>query len=455
MITADEFTVWLSDDNADPAVLIEADYVDDLGAPGTVYVANEVYPGPGEVSSSNIYHEVANGDIAIVSRLDRTTVGQVQLVDDSEITDWLDWIWRGQPIKFYLGDRTWDRSDFRLQIDAINGGIRSLRSNKMAWTIFDLSETLNIEVGSETAPICLGKTFNIKPVLIDAVLRKFKVHDGAVTSIVVRDNGVVIAPTLNLASGEFTLLVAAAGEITADVVQVDQSAADMIDKLCGDNGVSVNATNLSEFSNTDTLGYYIDKPTILEKVIREIMATVGGSYRFNLVGELEMWRLEAPGTATTTITPDDIQLDGLAQRLTEYPVNTLTLGYKRNWQVQSADSLATVLTTQQRSDYSTDYQIVSSSNVLTDYPLSNDERKNTLFFDQADAQAEADRRADLKDTKRQTNKAKCFLSAAEVIDGETIELSYPGLGFATGRDVVVIGRRRILGARRIELTVWS
>lgn len=453
MITDPQYTAWLSDDDTDPVVLIEAAY--DGATAGTEYVANAIYPGPGEVSVTRIYDEIVLGNISIDSRLDRLTIGQVTLIDDGDITAWLDRVWRGHPIKFYLGDRSWDRTDFRLQIEAINGGIKSIKSDRLAWTIYDLSDTLRVEIGSETLPICLGKTFNVKPVLIDAATDKFKVHDGAVTSIAVRDNGVSVTPTFDLPNGEFTLAVAPAGQITCDVVQADQSAADMIDKLCADNSISVNSTNLTAFSNTDPLGMYIDKPTSMESVVREIMASVGGSYRFNLSGELEIWRLEAPGTGTTTLIADDIEEDGLKQASTEYPITQLTLGYKKNWAVQSADSLAGSLTTQQRDDYSTEYQLVSKSNTLTDYPLSKDERKNSLFYVQADAQSECDRRAALRNTKRSVSRAKCYLSAAEVTEGEDVNITYPGVGFESGQDAVIIGIRQNLGKRRIELSLWS
>lgn len=452
MITEQQYNDWLSADDAEPIILIEAAH-----SGGTVYVASAVFiSGAGDVPAHISYEDILIGDVSINSRIDTTnkSFGTLLLSNDGEFNAWLDYYWRGYPLKVYFGDRSWSLSDFRVVFDGINGGINIPAANRLEWSIYDYSETLNVDVGSDAAPLCYGKVFNVEPILIDGALLKYKVHSGAVTSIVVRDNGVVIAPTPDLVNGEFTLIAQPAGRITADVVQVDQSAAQIVTALCTLTGISVDATNVDAFANTAALGIYINRATNLGQIIGEVLGSVGATSLFNNAGELQIYRLEAPTAPTLNLTADDIAQDGLRLQGIEQPSKSYTLGYRKNWAIQDKSSVASSLTAAQAEDIAKDYLKVTTENVLPNHPLAVDDKANTLIYTSADAQTECDRRALLRHDRRRIWTAKCYLSAAQITLGQTINITYPDFGFENGEDVVVIGIDRAINARTLELTLW-
>ena len=450
-ITDQQYTEWLASDDAQPVILVEATH-----SAGVEYVASAPFvSGASDTPANTSYADILIGDVESNDRLDSAAIGDLLLVNDGSLDSWLDLDWRRYALKVFLGDVAWSRDDFRLVIDGINGGIEAPDNDRLEWVLYDRTETLRVSVGDVLAPIVLGKVYNCKPVLIDAVTLTYKVHDGAVTSITVRDNGIEVTPaTVDLANGEFNFGANQdpAGQVTCDVVQADQSAADIVDELCTRAGISVDSANLTAFPNAAALGLYIDQPSELEGLLSAVLSSVGATYRFNALGELQIFRLEAPATATLKLNADDIVERGVRLSTNELPVNIFTLGYRKNWSPQSADSLSTSLTATQKRDFEVDYLTVTKDNAK---PLAQDRRVDTLIDSQTDAQSECDRRAALRSVQRRAWTVTGFLSASEVSLGETVNLTYPALGWSAGRDARVIGINKRVGKRRMELTLWA
>ena len=453
-----EYDDWLVSDTAIPAILVEAEY-----SAGTEYFASMPFvSGTGDSPANQAFDDLLVGNVVIDDRLDHGQVGDLELVNDGELEPWLTRKWYGYSLKIYLGDQSWPLADFKsygLVIDGINGGLRSPRSDRVIFAVRDQRENLREVVGSQAAPVCLGKVFNITPVLKDAANRIYKVRDGAVSSIVVRDNGAVLIVTTDytedLSNGEFTLVAAPAGQVTVDVVQADQSFEDIVTELCGLLSVSVNATNLAAFPNTAPLGIYVDKETQLDTLLNTLAASVGGVIRINGSGEVEAFRIEeADTTADMTLIEDDFVDRGMSLASIEQPVKKLTLGYQKNWTLQDPATLAGSVSLANRELFATDYSDVTASNTLSGFPLAHEKFVDTLIYASADAQTECDRRRTLRNTTRHIYSVKAFLSAAPVVLGDTLEITYPGYGFESGKKVRLIGISRILGKRRLELTLW-
>mgnify|MGYP000374134098 CR=1 FL=1 len=452
MITDEQYSAWLRDANAEPVILVEATH-----STGTVYVASQAYQtGQGETPAHTCYRAVMANSPEIVERLGSATVGDMDLVNDGSLDSWLDLYWRGYPLQLYLGDAGWVRSDFRLAVDAINGGISRPSSGRLQWTIYDRAETIRVPVGSESNPIRLGSVFNAKAVLVDGVTLKYKAHSNPATSMTVRDNGVAVTlASEDLTNAEFTLSQPPVGDITVDVEQEDQTAAEMITHLCGLKGISVDAANLTAFANTDTLGLSISHEMTLEEALTQFQ-TIGAQIRFDSLGKLQIYRLDEPqaAQATFTLTDADMVADGFSMESDEPPVTDYTVGYKRNWQVQSADSLGDGLTAIDRDLYSTEYSTVTVTNAVSDYPLAQNRRRDTLLATQAGAQSECNRLAGLRNTRRRVWKAVCFLSSQTVQLGDVVNVQHPRWGFDNGRAALVIGITSRLGQRRRELYLW-
>jgi hypothetical protein len=745
--TDEQYTEWLASPTNRPVTLVVAEHSE-----GLVYFGTYGYTSsPTDTDKNRHFEDLLLDKIKIVESIEKATVGNIVLINDGEHADWLGYNWAGFSIKIYLGDKRWGFDNYRLIVDGRNGGISAPRTNRYQFSILDPHEALTISIGSEFVPLSFGKVFNARPKLIDAGALTYKFHDSAVSSIVVRDNGVVLTGggvgyTADLANGEFSLVSAPAGQITLDISEVNVEPEEIIREICKrvpvadqdnriwdiadaalnagfnttttafttsggaeiltieeysndfeltdrqlivdnsvtdgtfsndviggnfiltvsvsgtsrgyypviteigekyivrvdhfsgnaigvkvgttisgtellaqlnisagvnhertftattaityvnfikgsvgtatgtnlsvekvvgnyisvesnttptvnakvkisayplstvnpttgtlvflrgqvrhvgtgdswslvlssadgliadqvlileidntmttwqnfsisftvnnlaggldhfgaiennasnnggvelkgleffDTGVSVNVAQLAAFSNSDNCGVYIPDPREAGNIIREIMLSVGGSFRFNTLSQLEIFRLDLPNSPVLTLTPDDIfavEETGIQYRGSEAPIKKMELGYHRNWNVQSADSLAGSVAVQDREDFSTEYKYVIKSNPLGDFPLAKNKRVGTLFELEANAQTEVDRRQIIRSDKRDLYLVKSYLAPGQVKIGETITIDYPDYGFDGGIDVVVLETQRLLGRNKIDLVVWK
>ena len=455
MFTDDQYAEWLTDPQARRVVLVKATHAD-----GVEYFGNAAYNSMYDDADPNRHYEdLLLSDVTIEHSLSKATIGDITVVNDGSHTGWLDYDWKGYPLQIYLGDARWRFDNYRLNVDGINGGISAPSNNRHRFDVLDPYENLKQTIGSESAPIAFGECFNVRPALIDSATLRYKCNDSAVISMTIRDNGLTpgVAPTQFIATGEFTLAATPAGQITVDVVQTSKTAAQIVEAVCDLIGVPVNASNLAAFPNTAVLNKYINTATPAIEVIDSVLKTVGGSFRFNTLGEIEIFRLDVPATSTLTLTNDDIasvKNTGIKQLKTEAPVKTMTVGYAKNWSVQSADALAGSLSVSLKELYSTEYRTVEKTNTLPNNPLALDMRHDTLFVYEADAQAEADRRQVIRSVIRHLFEVKGFLASGQVVLGQTITIFYPDYSFANGLDAVVIGIERKLGKGIMNITVW-
>lgn len=461
-----EYTKWLASPVAVPVILVIAEH-----SAGTVYFGNYGYVSTAiDADPNRHYEDLLKEQIKIVESIDKSTVGDLLVINDGIHDDWLGFNWHGFSLKIYLGDKRWSFANFRLIVDGRNGGISAPATNRYKFSVLDPHEELRIQLGAELAPLCFGETFNVRPPLIDAGNLRYKVNDGLIASIVVRDNGIVLTGggvgyTLDAANGEFDLVASPAGQITCDVSEVNTEAEEIIRALCAlvpvnsGAGVSFDASQLASFPNSSNLGLYVQQPTATGELFRQIMETVGGSFRFNTVGDLEIFRLELPGTSVLNLIADDIfaiHLSGIKHMGNEPPIKLSELGYQKNWNVQSADGLAGAVTIQDREDMSKEFRYVEKLNSIeANFPLAKDKRLNSLFETQANAQTEINRRQVIRIDKRDTYFVKSFLAPGQVKIGQTITVNYPDYGFDDGVDVVVLETQRLLGKSRIDLVIWK
>lgn len=457
MITDQQYQDWLIDDGAARVVLVEATYDG-----GVEYFASAPYiTGPTDTDPNRPYDDLLLTMGDIVSRVDRALdVGDLVLINDGSLDAWLTRAWAGQPLRLFLGDLAWSRDDFRVLVDGINGGLEAPRSNRIELVFHDQAKTLDqplqtVKLADNTpAPVCLGEAFNVPPVLIDAGALTYQVHDGAVTSIAVRDNGVAVSPTFDLANGKFTLAASPAGTLTCDVVQADNTAAEIVTELSGRAGATVDTADLVAYPNTDSLGWYCRSEKTVLAALREILEPLGTFARFNTSGELQLVRIDAPGTSVLTLTEADILQRGVRLLATEQPVTEVVLGYQRNWQPQTADSLAGSVSDANKKLYGDTYGYVNASNTLPAYPLAEERKVDTLLADATGAQSEADRRKTLRSVKRERWEVKCFPIGNSVQLGDTVTVDYPGYGFAGGVDAVVVSIAKNPMKRRTTLEVF-
>ncbi len=367
----------------------------------------------------------------------------------------------GLPVTIRCGDASWPLAQFGVVITATAEALRATSYDTVQLTLRDTSELLSRQLqttliasgpnAGQPVPICLGRCFNVSPVLLDDATKTYQVHDGAIQAITaVRENGVAIPYTANLTNGTFTLTNNAKGRVTADVDGAKpagtwlQSAAQMIAYLVGRFGLAVPAglATLPAYQ----LGLYITGDKALTTVLDDISASVGAAWYYSRTGQLQWLFFNGPGAPVASITSDDIEDNSLWPRRRIAPAKTVKIGYRRNWTPQ-ADGLAgsvrettpAVAATYEKSESS-----FTATNAGIDDPDAVDVSVSTLIVSLADATTEASRRAAWSAVPRSIFEFSAFAAPFNLDLGQTVTIEYPQYFAVPGPAVITRLRDELL-----------
>lgn len=260
-LTQDQRNVWLSED-FHRIVLADIQYHDGTDL-STLHFSSYPYVMPIDdttidpidgvtVLSNIIYDDIIATVPNIVTRIDQdSTIGAIDLLNTDGEYDYLlyDVTIVGHPIRLFIGDTGWPRDNYIQILDGIVNSVSSSAPENIRITLRDRKETLNVplqtdlfteELGGIWAtlmdafastlpagliqgsraysralavlpediknthiPVCLGKCFNIEPVLVDSWNHVYMIHtsnDITIDSLVevseVRTNGIPLLPQL-------------------------------------------------------------------------------------------------------------------------------------------------------------------------------------------------------------------------------------------------------------------
>ena len=479
--SAADYHAWINANNTQPVVLIVAQH-----SAGTVYFGNLPFiSGNGDTPANTVFDDYLIDEITIIDRLDRGQNGDLLLVNDGSLDNWIDLKWVGYDLTVYYGDQSWSFDEIRTYgqvLAGINAGISSPASDRLSFKFGDRREKLRQIVGSESSPRIFGRVLNITPHLVDAATLRYKCNNILTSMDRIRDNGVLLTRytdyTLYPDAGEFILLSPPSGAITMDCRVSARTLPHIVAGLCQMAGVPFDAANLTAWPELNphrtgvaatlfgvtttenrqaTIGIYLDREETIESALNDLCASLGGAYRITGAGVLQLFRIEAPAaTVSLTLTADDIEERGMRMDTIEQPIKKLTFGWNKRWTVQDIDGLAGSVSVTGREFYSEEYTEIEVSQSLDGYPEAREKVVDTLITGTtAAAAAEANRRLALRQVPRKQYRLTCYLTAYQAIIGETIRVIYPGFGFENGKNVRVIGIRRQLDERRMELTLWE
>jgi hypothetical protein len=367
----------------------------------------------------------------------------------------------GLPVTIRCGDASWPLAQFGVVITATAEALRATSYDTVQLTLRDTSELLRRQLqttliasgpnAGQPVPICLGRCFNVSPVLLNDATKTYQVHDGAIQAITaVRENGVAIPYTANLAAGTFTLTNNAKGRVTADVDGAKpagtwlQNAAQMITYLVGRFGLAVPAglATLPAYQ----LGLYITGDKALATALDDISASVGAAWYYSRLGQLQWLFFNGPGAPVASVTSDDIEDNSLWPRRRIAPAKTVKIGYRRNWTPQ-ADGLAgsvrettpAVAATYEQSESS-----FTATNAGIDDPDAVDVSVSTLIVTLADATTEANRRAAWSAVPRTIFECSAFAAPFNLDLGQTVTIEYPQYFAVPGQAVITRLRDELL-----------
>lgn len=428
MMTDTQYLAWLRSSGATRCILIEA-AVRVAGVETTRYLSSSNYiTGASDAPAHRAYESAIQGGVTITEKLSidgsaSLAWGDIELGNESGSRDsWLNDVWENRAITIWSGDARWPRADFRLIFSGVMAGISSRERGTLNIALRDKAQRLNTplsenKLGGSTdnrdrlRPLCFGECHNVEPLLVSPALLQYQVHDGAIESVIeVRDNGVPVAFTANLAAGTFVLTSQPAGLITVSV-QGDKfggvyrnTVGSLIERIVtgyGKVGERFTAADLDtanftafEAAHPQTVGLYLPERTNTIQACADLAASVGAQPVPGNTGRLCLLKiaLPAPGTATPAGPGEMIQR---TLHATDRPavVAAVKLGYCRNWTVQNA--LQSGIPEAHKALFAQEWltKTASDSATAATYKLSAEPvQADTLLLAGLDASAEAARR---------------------------------------------------------------
>ena len=385
--TSAQLVAWLKSDTAKRCVLIRAN-VQIAGVESTRLLSNKNF---------GTYQPIIAGGVSFSESL--SLDGSVSVSNgaidfhniNGEIDSWLDDVWKNRKIDILLGDEFWPESDFYLIFSGIIAEQPTASDRlKITLTLADKLQRLNTTVSDtklggtspnadKLLPLLLGEAFNISPLLVDNAIHQYRVNLRSMERIIeVRDNGIPVAFTPDLANGTFVLNQQPVGTITCDA-QGDNvggyvnDAAGIIKRLVKEFGTVANrfidselfltsdltanlpgdgsrtldtqmggnivleqqVTQGAAVSGYAVLGEYITEKTNLLELCNKLASSIGARVAMTRTGILYIVRLQLPQPSTgTSVTAANIRERTLTA--TTVPVVAAQkLGYCKNYTVQS------------------------------------------------------------------------------------------------------------------------
>jgi hypothetical protein len=483
-----QYAAWLRADNQQRALLVEAEAYSG-GSVVTRYMSTHGFVStPSDSPANTAYDEIVLEVPQIRSQMAEAlrgrslvSYGDIDVDNSSGVRDsWLTDAWDGRPIRLYVGDPSWPKSDFRLVFSGAVEDIRARDSATLTLRIRDRQRLLDVPActtligGTDSTkdarrPICYGEVKNVRPVLIDSALRRYAVHDGQIQAVdaVYVDGASIATWTADLTAGTITLTAALTGALTADVRGSKTggtyvtTAADILQRLVTER-TTLTASDIDSASisalNTAigaTVGLYVDRDsTTVLQALDTLLTGIGGYYVIGRDGKLAVGQFAAPsGAAVLTLDADDVEENSVELVRRILPSKSVRLGYARFWDTSSNG--ASGLTEAQRERLQQPYLVAKATNTITGHLLAVDEDlQPTCLVSGTAAATEASRQATLYGQLRYVYRLVGFTAAQQVKLGDVLALSLGRFGLSSSTLVRVVGLRESLTGGRIELEVF-
>ncbi len=405
--------------------------------------------------------------------------------EDGVRSHWLNWNWDGRDFQMYIGGIGWRQWDFVRVLTGTVAEVYESGRDKIGFKIRDNSALLNRKlqstvIGGSDAnagapqPVVFGKVFNIEPVLKSGSALRYKFHDASLTGstgiTAVRDSGVAVTPTADLANGEFTLGATPGGRVTMDVTN-DLSAgtvtksgnthARALQTIVEDRvGLGASSTykggrsgSLANFGDFSVIGLYVKSEANVMDLLDQIVISAGGFWYFNQLGLFCARQLAVPvAPYDHELFEDDVQVSpGLALEKLFLPSEAQQLGYQANSTVQE-DGLAGSVSAANRALYGAPAQFtaIAPSYSGLDQPSNHALRRRppsrgSLFSESTGAATEATR-LDLLNRKATAIFSFTTKHNAAFYDlGESLLLTHSKYGFEAGKAGLIIGLEKNFG----------
>lgn len=389
----------------------------------------------------------------------RLNIGNLDIRNNGEYDDWLDWNWGNRTVRIGLGDPSWSLDDFIFTtLQTTKQGMTAPNLDTLRLFFSDTLELLNNPVqtnllpNNNPKPLAFGTVFNATPAFLEATggASYYQVNDGAIHALTVRGGGLSVAGVTNdLANGKFSINPSPSSKITCDITQksTTQTIVDLVEQVITRLGESarIDAANFAAYKLLYPYesGYYVSTRTNALKLIQDALSDQL-VLSADIAGQFYFWRRGVKTGNETTIYADYrgfIAERGVSVSVASPPIAKIRLGYKANNTVQSDSELFAGVGAADRDIYGRESQTVSSEQTIAnsaealEYPefpplsLQTEEGSGNEIATRLALYA--------KPVKQYT--IQSFIDPVTVRLGDTMVLTYPRFGFDAGREMQIVG----------------
>ena len=449
-MTDAQYAAWLADLSAPRVVLCEMDY-----AGGTEHVSSHPYISlPTDTLPNQVYDDLLMEAVDIETRIDGLiSFGEISLVDDGSITDWVSRAWQGHEIRLYLGGPDWPRDDFRLHAIGINNGITSARRGELSFEMIDQSAKLDepVDTGSlpddaGPVPLALGSVYNAPAFRSSTTTLEYTASFLAVTALTPKDIGNTVPHTDGLTSGTFTLDNATNGELTVDIEEQHNTPALIAQWVADHYGLTVGDVDMPAY----TVGLYYSNEVTGRQILDDLCEGLGAYWFLDPLGQLVMRQHQEPATAEVTLFDDDIEYDQIGLSETQPPWASLNLRRGRNYApLRTVAGVIEDNNAAEAARLKREWSESEASQAMVDYPLAEDVTRDSCISNSADAVTERGRLLALRAVRRDVYSIDAFMPVIEV--GQSISVEHPRMAGKLGR-IISVSRSPTRGTTSLE--VW-
>lgn len=477
MKTVTEIVTWLNTPGHIKCVLADITEVGN-SAVSSFFLSNVAYFGDNQNYNAAITGGLSFSESLNVDGQASLSFGSLEIVNTNGIHDaYLTYVWNKRPIKVYLGDPSWPKSDFVLIFDGLIQEITAPNENALSFTLFDKLQRLNDPISERTLttlgtareaagltaysettlsnvlPLLFGEAFNIQPLLIDkgsgVTGYVYMVHDGAMNGIIeVRDNGVPVTVTEGPSTGTFTLIKNPVGTITCSAqgrTPYTNTVAGIITQLVTNYGTTANRfttgeVSFGDFTNTSAVGFYCNDRTNILDACNQLAKSVSANLICPSIvvsngvvstSKLRLVEIKAPaGTPKYYLNDDNMILNSLSIQQMFAVKPSIKLGYGKNYTNQTTVSGG--VNPQSRFDEPYLYTTKENSAKKTLYRDSGTvAEEETLLLVTSEAEAEAVKRLTLWEKQRYVVTAEYLPHLMFVQLGDIVRVKSARFGLTT------------------------
>jgi len=467
-ISDSQYQDWLQQDAANRCVLVDLT-ARVSGVETPMYLSNKNYQ-----DGSLLYLPIVAGGLQFTEDMGITGQASMSYGDiefDNTNGDYdtaFGWVWRNRAITVRLGDVSWPKADFRVILDGLIDDIGASSQKTITIKVRDKLQRLNTPLSEtklggstdnkeELIPLTFGEVCNVTPLLTNPATLEYQVHNSAIEDIIeVRDNGIPVSISKNLANGKFTLTNRKPiGAVTCSVQGDKPSAysdniATLIQRIVKSYGKTttqftdsdIDLTNFSTFAaaNTQAVGVYVNARDNVIDVIQGLANSIDARLVMSRLGKLRLYQVGIPsGSSTKTITAADMEAKSLTM-IERIPVQSgFVIGYCKNWTVQR--ELKTAIPAEHKAYFAEDYRLVRATDsgvaaIQKDH--TTPETIQTYLLKESEAQAEAARRLAVFSPQRTLYQFNGFASCLDLELGQLITVQHPRFGMSSGTLVMVV-----------------